>query len=75
MFTDVRKVSGEILDLLKTRTGPVSIKEISEGSAASMSIINMSIGMLVREKLICIERKDGENIIVLVYHEASAVTR
>ncbi len=59
MFTDVRKVSGEILDLLKTRTGPVSIKEISEGSAASMGIINMSIGMLVREKLICIERKDG----------------
>ena len=74
MFTDVRKVSGEILDLLKTRTGPVSIKEISGCTATSMGIINMSIGMLVREKLICIERKDGENIIVLVYHEVSAVT-
>ena len=74
MFTDVRKVSGEILDLLKTRAGPVSIKEISGCTATSMGIINMSIGMLVREKLICIERKDGENIIVLVYHEVSAVT-
>lgn len=75
MFTDVRKVSGEILDLLKTCTGPVSIKEISGYTSASMGIINMSIGMLVREKLICIERKDGENIIILVYHEASAMTR
>ena len=75
MSTDVRKVSGEILDLLQTRTGPVSIKEISKHSAASMNIINMSIGMLVREKLICIEHEDGENVVVLVHHEASAVTR
>lgn len=74
MFTDVRKVAGEILDLLNTRAGPVSIKEISEGSAASMSVINKSIGMLVREKLIHIEHKGGENIIVLAHHEASAMT-
>ncbi|GEM_PF-6657163 len=75
MFTDTKRVAGEILDLLKTRTGPVSIKEISECAAASMSVVNMSIGMLVREKLICIEYKDGENVIVLVHQETSAVTR
>ncbi len=74
MFTDVRKVTGEILDLLKTRAGPVSIKEISECSSASMSVINKSIGMLFRERLICIERKDGENIVVLAQHEASVLT-
>ncbi len=74
MFTDVRKVAGEILDLLKTRTGPVSIKEISECTAASMSVVNMSIGMLVREKSICIEYKDGENFVVLIHHEVSSMT-
>lgn len=74
MFTDTRKVAGEILDLLKTRTGPVSIKEISGCTSASMSIINMSIGMLVREKLICIEYKDGENFIALIHHEVSSMT-
>ena len=73
MFTDVRKVAGEILDLLKTHSGPVSIKEINGCTAASMSVINRSIGMLVREDLIIIERKDGENVIVLAHHEASAV--
>ena len=74
MFTDVRKTGGEILDLLKTRAGPVSIKEISGCTVASMSVINMSIGMLVREKLIFVERKDGENFIVLVHHEVSSLT-
>ena len=73
MFTDVRKVAGELLDLLKTRAGPVSIQEISGCTPASMGIVNMSIGMLVREKLICIERKDGENVIVLMHHEVSSV--
>lgn len=74
MFTNTKEVAGEILDLLKTRPGPVSIKEISGCTAASMGVINMSIGMLVRERLICVDHKDGENIIVLVCHEVSAVT-
>lgn len=74
MFTDVRKVAGEILDFLKTRSGPVSIKEISGCTAASMSVINRSIGMLARENLIIIERRDGENMIVLAHHEASLTT-
>ena len=74
MFTDVRKVSGEILDLLKTRAGPVSIKEVNGYTAASMGVINMSIGMLVREDLIIIERKDGENFIVLAHYETLSMT-
>lgn len=74
MFTDVHKVAGEILDILKARAGPVSIKEVNGGTAASMGEINMSIGMLVREDLIVIEEKDGENFIVLVHHEASLMT-
>ena len=71
MFADVRKVAGEILDLLRTRTGPVSIKEINGCTDASMGVINRSIGMLIREKLICIEYKDGENFVVLIHHEVS----
>ncbi len=74
MFTDVHKVAGEILDLLKTRAGPVSIKEVNGSTAASMGAINMSIGMLVREDLIVVEGRDGENFIVLVHHEASLMT-
>ena len=73
MFADVRKVAGEILDLLRTRTGPVSIKEINGCTAASIGVINRSIGMLIREKLICIEYKDGESFVVLIHHEVSSM--
>lgn len=74
MFTDVHKVAGEIVDFLKTRTGPVSIKEINGYTAAPPHMINRGIGVLVRENLIRIEVHDGENVMILVHHEASLVS-
>ena len=73
MFTEERRVTGEIMDLLKKRAQPVRIREIFDFVGAPMHVINMSISRLVREQLIIVEGKDGENFVAMVIHEVSSI--
>lgn len=73
MFTEERRVAGEIMDLLKKRAGPVRIKDIADEVSTSAQVINLSISRLVRDQLIVVEARDGENVVVMVVHEVSSI--
>lgn len=73
MFTEERRVTGEIMDLLKRCAQPVKVREIADYVGAPMHVINMSISRLVREQSIIIESREGENFVVMVVHEISSI--
>ncbi|MBI5149155.1 MAG: hypothetical protein HZA28_00070 [Candidatus Omnitrophica bacterium] len=72
MFTEDRRVTGEIMDLLKKRAQPVKVKEIVDYVGVPMHMINMSISRLVREQLVIVESKEGENFLVMAVYEVSS---
>lgn len=64
MFADIKTMAGEILTFLEERHGQVSVREIKERAGGSIYLIHLSIATLVREHLVGIETKDGENFVV-----------
>jgi len=67
MFTDVRSVSGEILELLERCQGAMSIREISNLSSAGLDMINRGVGELVRRGQVSVQTRDNENFVVRIF--------
>jgi len=72
MFADIKTMAGEILTFLEERHGQVSVREIRDRVGGSIYLIHLSIAALVREHLVGIETKDGENFVVRVSKDLSS---
>lgn len=59
MITETGIISGEILELLESKSGPPSISEIKLALDERMDLINMSIGWLIREGYVTVTVKNG----------------
>lgn len=71
MITEIGIISGEILDLLETKSVPLSIREIKFALDEPMDLINMSIGWLIREGYVNVSVKNGEGFLSIPVENVS----
>lgn len=70
MITEIGIVAGAILNLLEEKKIPLSITEIRSYLNEPLELINMSIGWLIRESYVRVNRED-QKYFALIEKDAS----